>query len=53
MDILLDWRLAWVLPSGRWDSDGVSLLAEALATGDWGTVEEFAATVGWPQNSAS
>jgi hypothetical protein len=52
MALLCDWRLAWVLPAGRWDEDGAAIVAEALQSGDWGTVVEFAVVIEWDAESA-
>lgn len=52
MALVPDWRVSWVLTDGRWDEDGASFIAEALRTGDWETVAEFAAVIDWDSESA-
>lgn len=44
--------MVWVVPVGRWDEDGAAFVAEALRTGDWATVSEFADVVDWDPESA-
>jgi hypothetical protein len=42
-----------VLPHGRWDFDGATLIAEAYNTGDWSLVEEYASLLSWDDASSN
>lgn len=50
--VLVDWRLLWVVTAGRWDQDGTSFVTEALLTGVWDAVVEFAAVIEWDPRAA-
>lgn len=43
--VMGDWKYVWVLQNGRWDEDGTALVSEALGSGDWSVVEEFAEVI--------
>lgn len=42
-----------VFPLGRWDHSSTVLIANAVNSGDWGDVEEYARYVEWDEGSAS
>ncbi len=42
-----------VFTNGRWDHDSTVLIADAINTGEWGPVEEFALDVPWDKKAAS
>lgn len=50
--VMRDWRFTWVLCNGRWDADGAALVTEALDSGDWSVVVEFAEVIDWDGASA-